>query len=304
MKILLPILILFAAVIIFGIQQAFKPEPSVVAPERPITTVEIITVQPQTIQLSVRSQGTLLPTIETDLTAEVSGRVIDVAANFRAGNTFRKGDVLLTIDSADYKAASAARLADLASAELGLAREQALADQAASDWQSLGEGEASALTLRKPQLKQAMALVASAQAAVAKAERDLDRTEIKAPYTGIVLTKNVALGQFVVANPANPIARIYATESAEIRLPITQREATFLDQQTKHQRFVTLSPTDDSIQTKWQARLSRIEGNINPTSRLLFVVAELIEPFTTNNTSNTPLRRGTFLKAEIEGRSV
>ncbi|MGJ8653951.1 MAG: efflux RND transporter periplasmic adaptor subunit [Opitutaceae bacterium] len=303
MKILLPIIILLAGGIIGYFQFVLKSEPTIVAPERPITSVEVITVQPETIQLTVKSQGTLLPATETDLTAEVSGRIIEVADNFRVGNSFRKGDTLITIDPADYKAVAAARAAELANAELALAQEEALAAQAAADWEALGEGDASPLTLRTPQLKQAKALLESAQAALAKAERDLDRTAIKAPYDGTVLTKNVDIGQYLTANPANPIARIYATNSAEIRLPITEADANFLDHRTKRQRFVTLTLPNGNSSEKWQARLARIESNINPNSRLLYVVAELPKPFTESSKS-TALRRGTFMEAEIEGRAV
>jgi len=303
MKALLPIIIILVGLIIGYFQFILKPEPNVVAPERPITGVEVITVQPKTIQLTVSSQGTLLPAVETDLTAEVSGRIVQVADHFRAGNSFRQGDILIRIDPADYKAAVTARAAELANAELTLAQEQALAEQAAADWEALGDGDASPLTLRHPQLKQAQALVESAQAALAKAQRDLDRTEIKAPYDGIVLTKNVDIGQYIIANPANPIARIYATSRGEIRLPITAAEANFLDSRTKRQRFVTLTLPNTKSDETWQARLARIEDTINPNSRLLYVVAELPEPFT-ETAQPSALRRGTFMAAEIEGRAV
>lgn len=303
MKVFLPILIILSAIAILALQLVLKPEPDTVVAERPITSVEIITVQPETVQLTVHSQGTLLPTTETDLIAEVSGRVIEVADHFRTGNRFRKGDVLLSIDSADYEAAAAAREAELANTELALAQEKALAEQAAADWKTLGDGEASELTLRAPQLKQAKALVASAQANLKKAQRDLERTAITAPYNGIVLSKQVDLGQFVTANPGNPLGRIYATDSAEIRLPITEQEAAFLDTQSKRQRFVALKQSTTQHDTTWQAPLVRMEDNINPTSRLLYAVARIQHPFDTIVNDHS-LRRGTFLKAEIEGRTI
>jgi RND family efflux transporter MFP subunit len=266
MKTLLPILILLCAGIIAAFQIMLKPEPNEIAPIRPITSVEIIEVQPTTVQLTIMSQGTLLPTVETDLIAEVSGRVIEVADNFRAGNHFKKNDVLIKIDPTDYEAAAATREADLANAELKLAQEQALAQQAEADWLALGTGEASDLTLRKPQLKQAMAMVKSAQAALNKARRDIERTQIIAPYNGIVLNKNVDLGQFVITNPSNPLARIYATQSAEVRLPITEQEASFLDRDSEEPSSVTLTQKNNDVDVNWIAPLVRIEDNINPVS--------------------------------------
>ena len=177
MKLILPIIILLIAGIITAMLVIFKPDAAELTIERPITSIEVIAVRPQSVQLTVSSQGTLLPTIETDLIAEVSGRVIKVSESFRIGNNFRKGDSLIKIDPADYEAAAASARADLADAELALAQEQAQSDQAAVDWQALGDGKPSDLTLRKPQLAQAKARIASAKANLKRAERDLARQQ-------------------------------------------------------------------------------------------------------------------------------
>jgi RND family efflux transporter MFP subunit len=301
MKFILPILILLIAVSITATLVIFRPDAAQITPERPITSIEVIAVQPQSVQLTVSSQGTLLPTVETDLIAEVSGRVIKVSDSFRIGNHFRKGDRLIKIDPADYEAAAASAAAHLADAQLALAQEQAQFKQAAADWQALGNGEASALTLRKPQLAQAEARMASAEAKLKRAHRDLARSEIIAPYDGIVLSKQVDLGQFVTANPGNPIGRIYATGSAEVRLPITEKEATLLDQRSKRQRFVTLTQGTSGLTLT--APLNRIEDNVDPSSRLLYVVARVPAPFDPKP-DQPALRRGSFLQAEIEGRML
>ena len=276
MKFILPIFILLIAASITATLVIFKPDAAEVTPQRPIASVEVIAVQPQSVQLTVSSQGTLLPTVETDLIAEVSGRVIKVSDSFRIGNHFRKGDSLIKIDPADYEAAAANASAGLADAKLALAQEQAQSEQAAADWQALGDGKASDLTLRKPQLAQAEARIASAEAKLKRAQRDLARSEIIAPYDGIVLSKQVDLGQFVTASPSNPLGRIYATGSAEIRLPITEKEATLLDQRTKHQRFVRL--THGTGEHNLIAPLIRVEDNVDPSSRLLYVVARVQAP--------------------------
>ena len=301
MKLILPIIILLIAVSITAMLVIFKPDAAELTLERPITSVEVIVVRPQSVQLKVNSQGTLLPTIETDLIAEVSGRVIKVSDSFRIGNSFRKGDSLIKIDPADYEAAAANASAILADAELALAQEQARSEQAAIDWQALGDGKPSDLTLRKPQLAQAKARIASAKARLKRALRDIARTEIIAPYDGVVLSKQVDLGQYVIANPANPLGRIYSTGSAEIRLPITEKEATLLDQRTKRQRFVKL--TNDTDQGTHMAPLVRIEENVDPSNRLLYAVARIQDPFAPAPDQST-LRRGTFLQAVIEGRNL
>lgn len=298
MKKLLPIFILIIAAALTAVLIIFKPSASEVAPERPVTSVEIITVSPEPIQLTVHSQGTVLPRTESDLSVEVSGRIIEVSDNFSAGSYIEKEEVLLRIDPADYEAALATRAAELASARLTLAQETALAEQAAADWAALGEGEPSALTLRKPQLAQAEARVESAEATLKQAQRDLARTEIKAPYAGRILSKSVDLGQYVTANPAAPIARIYAVDTAEIRLPVTEREAFLLDT-SANAAEVRLYKSDTTNPHVWTGKLVRMEATIDPSSRLLYAVAEVENPFV-----EPAMRRGLFVEAEITGRTI
>jgi RND family efflux transporter MFP subunit len=304
MKKLLPLVILLGALILFVLLLVFKPDANEVTPERPVTSVEIITAQPETVTLTVRSQGTLLPRTESDLSAEVSGRIIHVSDAFQAGGYIRKNDRLLEIDPADYFAAVTAQAAELANAELALAQETALAEQATADWTALGEGKASDLTLRKPQLALAKARISAAKAALDRAERDLARTKILAPYDGRVLETMVDLGQFVIGNPGNPVARVFATDQAEIRLPISTREAEFLETRDRRQRFVQLRKANTPDSPVWTARFARIEATVNPKSRLLYVVAALDNPFEPSATHLETLRRGQFMNAEIEGRTV
>jgi len=304
MKVILPIFILLVAAGITTVLVMFKPEAAEVTPVRPVTNVEVIEVQPEAVQLSVKSQGTVLPRTESDISVEVSGRIIKVADNFRAGGSFSQGDVLVIIDPADYEAAVANAAAELANAQLTLALEEAQAEQAAADWAALGEGKASELTLRKPQLTQAKARIESARANLKRAQRDLARTELTAPFDGRVLSTSADLGQFVSAAPASPIARIYATDRAEIRLPITTREAELLETKDRRQRFVRLEKANTKNSPVWIARFVRMEATIDPNSRLLYAVAEIENPFAPNSKNPEPLRRGQFITAEIEGRGL
>jgi len=303
MKTLLPILILLAAGGITAALILLKPEAGETAPERPVTRVEVLEVRPEDVTLTLDSQGTVLPRTETALSVEVAGRIIEMADDFRAGGYFREGDLLFRIDPADYKAAASARAAELADAELALEREKALAEQAAADWEAMGEGEASPLTLRKPQLKQAKANVESAQAALAKAERDLERTEVRAPYDGRVLSKSVDLGQYVAANPADPVARIYATGTAEIRLPLTEREAGFIDMRTRELKPVRLYENTAAAPLLRTGYLARLEATVDPASRLIYAVAAVDAPFEPKD-GQPALRRGQFVQAEIRARTV
>jgi RND family efflux transporter MFP subunit len=248
-----------------------------------------------------RTESTLIP--------EVSGRVLQVAPNFREGGFFDAGDVLLEIDPSDYLTAVTVSEANLAEARVRLAEEEAQGSQAQRDWERLGRGEApSDLVLRVPQLALARANVAAAEARLQQARRDLERTRITAPYRGRVLTKRVDVGQ--VVSPGNVLAELYAVDYAEIRLPLTSREFAMLDiardsrgQQAEEADFpVTLTATFGPETAQWQGRIVRVEGAVDARSRQVFVVAQVDDPY--GDEHSQPLKVGLFVEARIQGRSL
>ena len=206
-----------------------RPQPKKVTPKRVDPAVEVIAVIPEDIELWVRSQGTVEPRTETLLNAEVSGNVLEVSENFRPGGFFAEGELLVRIDDADYRAEFAARKAALSEQQLLLLEESALTEQARLDWEALGQGQATDLVLRKPQLARAEAAVESAQAALIQAERNLQRTQVTAPYAGMVTENFVDVGQSVGGQSGAQLARIFAVDVAEIRLPISIAEMGFLE---------------------------------------------------------------------------
>jgi len=155
---------------------ALRPEPERTIPEPVLPLVEVFPVIWGEVPLAVMAQGTVRPHRETQLMAEVAGRITRVSPQFREGATFAAGNVLVEIDPTDFEAALAQARQQSAQAQLTLAQEVNQARQAREDWQRLGgQAEMDPLVLREPQLAVAEAAVASAQAAVRVAERNLAR---------------------------------------------------------------------------------------------------------------------------------
>jgi len=281
-------------------------------PERKETSakallVDVIAVKVESLNLVVESQGSVLPRTETNIIAEVSGKVVSVSENFIAGGFFKKGEVLLRIDPSDYDAALKGAEANLASKQAQFADQKARSDQALKDWQNLGRsGEPSDLTLRKPQLAEALAGVKSAEADLQKAQRNLDRTAIKAPYDGLVRSKQVDIGQYV--SPGTSLGITFAIDTAEIRLPLAIADLQFLHLPTatgsseKIGTPVMLSAESTGLSGQWQAEIVRTEGVIDQQSRVIYAVAQVVDPYGVLGLSEQPeLRMGTFVHAEIEG---
>ena len=153
---------------IFGARMmiAARPEPPKVAIKPPAVLVEVATAARQAVTFTVQSQGSISPRTRTTLVAEVSGQIVEVAPAFVAGGFFKKGDVLVRVDPSNYQNALKRAEAGVKRAETQVATENALAGYAAQDWERLRSlnatrGPASDLTLRKPQLAEALARTAN-----------------------------------------------------------------------------------------------------------------------------------------------
>lgn len=260
---------------------------------RPVPAVEVVAVNRGDAPVRLTSQGIVEAETETRAAAEVAGRVVWVSSNFKAGGEFNAGDELVRLEDADYKAALAAAKAAEAEARMALELEQARVDQAIRDWNKLAAGTKpeSALATRQPQLTAAQAAVASAAASVEKAQRDLDRTVLKAPYTGRIRHKQTDIGTFVT--PGTPLADLFSTERYEIRLPVSVDDFTLLP--TAPTTPVTLTTEAGGQTLTFSGKVVRHEGEVDRQSRSLYLVAQITAK------PHPLLAPGLFLRASIQG---
>ncbi len=311
LRLAIPLAILAFAMVAAVAMVKFKPEVPTRPPEVKPPLVRVVDVQKQDRQLTVKSQGTVSPRTESALVPEVSGRVLWVSPNFVSGGFFEAGEALLKIDSHDYEQALVRARADVANMKLRLVQEEAEFKVAQSEWADLGEGEATALTLREPQLVNAKAALAAAEANIVTAQRNLERTQIRAPYVGRVRQKNVDVGQFVTVG--SPVGVIYAIDYAEIRLPLPDSDLAYLDLplvyrgQRANQKGprVTLRANFAGEAHEWEGQIVRTEGEIDSMSRMVHAVAQVTNPYGRgSDPDRPPLAAGLFVEAEIEGNQV
>ncbi len=305
----LGVLILASALIVAILLFIFKPEAKKTPPQQIIPTVEVQAARPVEIELTIPSQGIIEPITKTQAAAEVAGRVISVSPKFEAGESFRQEEVLLEIDPADYKAALATAEASLADARLNLELEKAKADQAARDWQKLGSDKPPTdLVLRKPHLLSAQAHVDSALAGVEKARNDLERTKLRAPYNGRIKSTSTDLGSY--ATPGAPLAELYATDTLEIRLPVSLGDYAFVgkidNEGNKHPRVVLYTEVAGE-RYDWDAKVVRTEGQVDRASRSIYLVARMDTAAIAEKYGNVAvdvLAPGLFVKADVQGSTL
>ena len=315
-KILFPILVLFLGalstyvVMLMGGKKIVvtikNREIAQVRPEVPPPLVRVQTVELEDLQLVVPAQGTVAPRTESTLVAQVAGQITRVSPAFANGGFFEKGAVLLTIDPRDYEVAVAQANVQVAQAKLRLAREEEEGAIARDEWQRLGDGEPTALVLREPQIAEARATLAAAEGALARAHLNLERTQIRAPYPGRVRAKSADVGQYV--NPGSPVGRIYAVDYAEVRLPVPDDQLAYLtvplsfrnraDAKGPNARFYA---TFAGREHAYMGRIVRVEGEIDPRSRMVTLVGRVDNPYRQRDSNRPPLAVGMFVTAEILG---
>lgn len=307
LKIILPIVVLVIGVLgayaLVKSREVVQTKPT----ETPPPLVRVQSISPTDFQLIVPAQGTVAPRTQTTLVSQVAGQIIEVSPAFANGGFFEKGDVLLTIDPRDYEVAVAQAQVQVAQAKLRLAREEEESAIARDEWKRLGNGEPTDLVLRKPQIDEARATIAAAEGALMRANLNLERTQIRAPYPGRVRTKNADVGQYV--NPGSPLGHIYAIDYAEVRLPVPDDQLAYLDlplsfRNNPHHNSgpdVRFHATYAGREHTYMGRIVRVEGEIDTRSGMIALVGRVDNPYRQRDSNTPPLAVGMFVTAEILG---
>ena len=276
-----------------------KPPPQ----SEPVGDIELL-IEVQTLESSsysfvIESQGTVRPLTETILSAEVSGSIIRVSPKFIAGGVFAAGEELMRIDPTNYAGA--------------VNQAQALLKQRQIEFDG-------AKTLRtqgyraEAEFAAAEAALATANANLIRARLDLDKTRIRLPYEGMVRSRSANLGQFV--NPGKELGIVFATDIAEVRLPLTDQDLAFVHLPDPSEitesgisangPTVTLTAVQRGQTSSWTAKIVRSEGVVDERARVTYAVARIADPYRLHDTSTdeTPLPMGTFVSARIAGATV
>ena len=303
-KIVFPTLVLSIAIVAAMVLMANSPSLDPNIPEPIPTVVRVTSVTPGSVTLTVNSQGSVNPNVETQLIPEVSGQIVWMSPALVAGGRFAKGETLLRLDDQDL-------ISVLERADASRSRAQAEHQHADFEYQrleSLGERQLASRSQVENALRTFRIAQASLQEALAKhdqAQRDLSRTEIQAPFSGLVRNEKVDIGQFVARG--NSIATIYATDIVEVRLPIADQQLAFLQLPIDMQGLlppelrpqVELSANYAGRSLTWAGEIIRTEAEIDTRSRMVHVVARI-----DNRIQQTPLSVGLFVNGEITGRKA
>tara|TARA_S200000501_G_scaffold136740_1_gene129277 strand:+ start:1474 stop:2628 length:1155 start_codon:yes stop_codon:yes gene_type:complete len=283
-----------------------KPSPKPVQNKFVPPVVETMDAIPQFYNVQINSQGTVVPRTEITLTSEIPGKIDFVSSKIQSGSSFGIGDTLLILDQRDFELALIAAQSSMYQAQVIYEREVAESEVAKKEWSNINGGKASNLALRKPQLDQAKAALAAAEANYQRALLNVERTYIRAPFKGRVRSEFVDIG--MVVSPGIPLAQIYAIDKIEITLPIAESDIKFLSIPLdgrvvpfSNQPSMTLTSSFAGVSQKWNGKILRSAAEIDPRTRMLSVIGQVSVKSSKNST--IPIKVGMFVNASIEGKS-
>ena len=191
------------AVAVFGLPslraQATAPAPAAAAMALPVS---VATVESREVNAWSEFSGRLEAVERVDIRSRVAGAI--QAVHFREGALVRRGDLLLTIDPAPYRAAVERAEAQLAAtrARLAYARIEQQRTRRLLDEQAIAQRE---YDERANNQREAEANLRAAQASLQTARLDLEYTEVRAPVAGRIGKLEITMGNLIAAGPGAPV---------------------------------------------------------------------------------------------------
>lgn len=311
-KIILPLLVIAIGVGLGKFLIATGPEAEKQPSEARPVIVEAQPLKLHDYQVTVNASGIVQAQTQTNLVAEVSGKVLEISADFQEGGYFDKNATLLKLDPSNYTNAITIAEGDLAQKQLTLQEQQAQAKLAQRDWNLL-DGNASRpqsdLAARRPHIAAAQAAINAADAKLQQEKLNLNRTRISAPYSGRVQEKRVEVGQYVT--PGTVLGVIYATDAVEVHLPLSLAQydllgmpEAFRDKAADPAAMpaVEFRPSNGNRSDVWQGQVVRSSAALDEKSRQISVIAQIDQPFIAREGVSAPLRIGQYLNAKIAGK--
>ena len=262
--------------------------------EKTPESVELILGNEDILQIGTSDHGTgpvisgsLQPEIRADLRAEVSAVVLKV--HKENGEMVRKGDLLVTLDNAVLRD-------NLSSAEESLRAAAQSLDGAERQFQRIkslqAQGMVSTQGLEESEIKRnaAQSEFVAVKARVAAAKQQLDRTEVRAPFQGVVSARKESAGD--TAQIGKELIQVIDPSSMrfEGQVSADQMGVVKIGQRVNF-RINGVAQTGDQLGS--QGIVKRIDGAANPVTRQVSVIVAI-------NAKDRPPVAGLFAEGVIE----
>jgi RND family efflux transporter MFP subunit len=216
------LLILAAAILITVRLVKSKPAPERKAQVDLGVLVETSPVKWVKERVDVDGLGSVVPAERVVLQPQVTGAVTWVSETLVLGGQVKAGDILLRIDRRDYEIALEERKTAMAQAEAQYKQEEGQQIVAQREWELFRESANAeldpSLALRAPQKRIAEVNIDASKARMRRAQLDLERTVVRAPFNAYVQSESVEVGQIV--SPQTQLATLVGTDEFWIQASV------------------------------------------------------------------------------------
>lgn len=296
--------VFFASLLFF-----LRPAPGKQDLEKVAALVSAQTLEEVSEKVLIVGYGTASAKRELEVRPQVSGQIVSLSKSLQAGGRVKQGELLIQIDPRDYEIALEAQKAALVRAKFELKLEKGNQIVAQKEWELLSkgmetEGVSSNLALRVPHLKDKEAALKAARNQLKRAELDLERTSIRAPFDAVVLEEMVERGTFV--NPQTLAARIAGVKSFFVTVRVTRQDLEWIDLEAlnkKPQKVRVVQTLSTGKEVVRQAKLLRLLSSVDEAGRMAQLLISVPEPLKQSDTLS-PILLGTYLRVEIGGKEV
>ena len=251
---------------------------------------------------------------QKQIIAQVGGIVLSEHHQLLEGGRVKNGDLLFSIDPAEFKLRVVQAKATLAKSEAELAEEKGKQKIASREWQLLDDRYKSGklqknLVLRTAQKKEKFAALEGAKSTLALAELNLQRSKFYAPCDSIVVQDNVEIGQVVLAG-SNPIT-LACSDRFEVIANLPLQSIQWLEFPADDVDLnANIKPENASLVRVIQilskgervvkhAYVSRLLADLDPAGRMARVAIEVMDPL-----EDIPLLIGAYVEVDVQGQTI
>ena len=308
-KVVIPVVIVLLALAVAEVQMNTRRRAQQETPARQAKSVDVIAAQRTDVQTIIHAMGTVVPAQTVALMPQVSGRVVSLNPCVVPGGLVRTDEALLQIDTRDYELTTQQCHQAVARARLDLALEQGNQAVARAEYDLLGDTipeQDRDLVLRKPHLEEAEAAWQAAQATLVRAELDLDRCRITAPFNGIIQAKHVDLGATV--SPSTALLTLIGTEDCWIEVTVRGEELEWI--QIPSGTAAGGSSVRVFDKSQWgpgvhrQGGVMRLLPDLEPDGRMVRLLVRVPDPLALQSEDLPRLLMGAYVRVEITGRPL
>jgi RND family efflux transporter MFP subunit len=270
--------------------------------------VQTISVSPQTHAVAVTAYGSVVPSRKVMIRPQVTGQVVWQSDAIIEGGFVKEGDALIRIDPNDYELALAETRADLEQARFEREVESGRQVIAQREWNELrpeldmAEVNRS-LVLREPHLRRAEAMLEKARNDIDKAELQLARTVLTAPFNAMVVEESVEVGQLL--DPGSRVCELVGSDEfwIEVAVPFSKlRWVRFPDANQPGARARVMLDTGEGESANWEGRVVRLLSDLDPLGRMARLVVSVRDPLNQESRSDEtlPLLLGSYVRVDID----